>query len=199
MFPFFLGPMPKEPITNEPTPKTPLRSGFFLLLLGVILLTLALVVRSGIFARKNPGEPINAAMREAMAANEPELTTKDSLLVEQLYPTAAVTVSGLRYVVRTPGTGPTPRPGSWVTANYAGRLLDGTPFDSSYQRGVPFTFRVGMGNVIKGWDEAFLTMKKGEKRTLIIPYWLGYGMAGSPPDIPPKATLIFEVELLDFH
>jgi len=120
-------------------------------------------------------------------------------IVEQLYPTAAVTVSGLRYVVRTPGTGPTPRPGSWVTANYAGRLLDGTPFDSSYQRGVPFTFRVGMGNVIKGWDEAFLTMKKGEKRTLIIPYWLGYGMAGSPPDIPPKATLIFEVEMLDFH
>ena len=85
-------------------PKTPVRSGFFLLLLGVILLTLALVVRSGIFARKNPGEPINSAMREAMEANGPELTTKESLLVEQLYPTAAVTASGLRYVVRRPGT-----------------------------------------------------------------------------------------------
>jgi hypothetical protein len=124
-------------------PKPPLRSGFFLLLLGVILLTLALVVRSGIFARKYPGEPINAAMREAMDANSPELTTKESLLVEQLYPTAAVTASGLRFVVRRPGTGPTPLPGSLVTANYAGRLLDGTPFDSSYQRGVPFTFRDG--------------------------------------------------------
>ena len=180
-------------------PKTPVRSGFFLLLLGVILLTLALVVRSGIFARKNPGEPINSAMRESMEANGPELTTKESLLVEQLYPTAAVTASGLRYVVRRPGTGPTPLPGSLVTANYAGRLLDGTPFDSSYQRGVPFSFRVGTASVIKGWDEAFLTMKKGEKRTLIIPYWLGYGTKGAPPDIPPKATLIFEVEMMDFH
>jgi FKBP-type peptidyl-prolyl cis-trans isomerase len=180
-------------------PQTPVRSGFYLLLLGVLLLTLALVVRSGIFARKNPGEPINAAMREAMAADSPELTTKESLLVEQLYPTAAVTLSGLRYVVRAPGSGPSPHPGSWATVNYAGRLLDGTPFDSSYQRGVPFQFQVGVGNVIKGWDEAFLTMKKGEKRTLVIPYWLGYGAAGNPPDIPPKATLIFEVELLDFH
>jgi FKBP-type peptidyl-prolyl cis-trans isomerase len=179
-------------------PQPPVRSFFYLLLLGVVLLTLALVVRSGMLARKNPGEPINAAMRLAMEQNQPQLTTQDSLLVEQLYPTAATFKSGLRYVVRQPGSGPTPPVGSTVVANYAGRLLDGTQFDSSYQRGVPFEFRVGTGQVIKGWDEAFLSMKKGEKRTLIIPYWLGYGERGNPPVIPPKATLIFEVELLDF-
>jgi FKBP-type peptidyl-prolyl cis-trans isomerase len=180
-------------------PQTPVRSFFYLLLLGVMLLTLALVVRSGMLARQNPGEPINATMRAAMAENGPELTTQDSLMVERLYPTAMVLKSGLRYVVRARGSGPTPRIGDTVVANYAGRLLDGTQFDSSYARGVPFSFQVGTGNVIKGWDEAFLSMKKGEKRTLIIPYWLGYGDQGNPPDIPPKATLIFEVELLDIR
>ena len=83
-------------------------------------------------------------------------------------------------------------------ANYAGRLLDGTQFDSSYARGVPFSFQVGTGNVIKGWDEAFLSMKKGEKRTLIIPYWLGYGDQGAGNLIPLGSTLLFEVELLSF-
>jgi len=179
--------------------KTPIRSFFILLLLGVLLLTLALVVRSGIFASKNPGEPINSSMRAALAQDRPELSTADAMEIDKLYPTAAVTDSGLRYVVRAPGTGGKPQIGDEVTADYAGRLLDGTPFDSSYQRGVPFTFRVGMGQVIKGWDEAFLSMKKGEKRTLIIPYWLGYGDAGHPPSIPPRATLIFEVQLWDFH
>jgi FKBP-type peptidyl-prolyl cis-trans isomerase len=164
-----------------------------------MLLTLALVVRSGMWARQNPGEPINATMRAAMAENGPELTTQDSLLVDRLYPTATVLKSGLRYIVRAPGSGPTPRLGDTVVANYAGRLLNGTQFDSSYARGVPFSFQVGTGQVIKGWDEAFLSMKKGEKRTLIIPYWLGYGEQGNPPDIPPKATLIFEVELVDIR
>jgi len=178
---------------------SPIRSFFVLLLLGVLLLTLALVVRSGIFAAKDPGEPINASMRAALAEDRPELSTADSLLIDKLYPTAVVTASGLRYVVRAPGSGGKPAIGDEITADYAGRLLDGTPFDSSYQRGVPFTFRVGMGQVIKGWDEAFLSMKKGEKRTLIIPYWLGYGAQGHPPSIPPNATLIFEVQLWDFH
>jgi FKBP-type peptidyl-prolyl cis-trans isomerase len=178
-----------------------MRSFFYLLLLGVVLATLALVVRSGLLARKDPGRPINATMREAMA-NESgkQLSGEDARLIDQTYGNAHKLPSGLRYVVRSPGTGEaTPRVGDEVIAHYDGRLLDGTSFDSSYKRGVPFTFRVGTGAVIKGWDEAFLGMKKGEKRTLIIPHWLGYGDHGSPPTIPGKATLIFEVELIDWR
>lgn len=177
-----------------------MRSFFYLLLLGVMLATLAIVVRSGMLARKNPGEPINSAMREAMAQTNPQYSTNDNLLVERTYPTAHKLPSGLRYLVRNPGTGSaTPGPGNEIICNYAGRLLDGTQFDSSYQRGVPFTFRLGAGQVIKGWDEAFQLMHKGERCTLIIPYWLGYGAKGNPPTIPPKATLVFEVELIDWR
>jgi FKBP-type peptidyl-prolyl cis-trans isomerase len=178
-------------------PQPPLRSFIYLIFLGVSLLTLALVVRSGVFEVKTHDEPINAAMRAALAEENPELSTADSLLVEQRYPTAHVLDSGLRYVVRSPGSGDTPRPGQWITAHYTGWLLDGTMFDSSYKRGEPIAFRVGTGQVIKGWDQALLQMRKGEKRTLIIPYWLAYGEKGRPPTIPAKATLIFDVELVD--
>jgi FKBP-type peptidyl-prolyl cis-trans isomerase len=178
-----------------------MRNFFYLLLLGVILLTIALVVRSGIFARKDPGRPMSTAMREALESEgKPQTTAQDARLIAEKYPTARHTPSGMLYVERAPGTGTeTPHEGSEVIVNYDGRLLDGTPFDSSYKQGKPFTFRVGIGAVIKGWDEAFLTMKKGEKRTLIIPYWLAYGSTGRPPTIPPRATLVFEVELIDFR
>jgi FKBP-type peptidyl-prolyl cis-trans isomerase len=178
----------------------PMKSFIYLVLLGLALLTLALVVRSGIFARKNPGEPINAAMRAALAETAPQFSTEDSLEISRKYPTAYSTPSGLMYIDRDPGTGTAkPRIGDTVVVNYDGRLLDGTPFDSSFKAGHPFTTQVGLGRVIKGWDEALLTMKKGEKRTLIIPYWLGYGEPGRSPFIPPRATLVFDVELLDFH
>lgn len=178
-----------------------MRSFFYLALLGIALLTIALVVRSGMAARNNSGgRPINSAMREAMNAKSPQLNTEDALLIAKTYGSARQSPTGLRWVERAPGTGEgTPRIGGEVIAHYDGRLLDGTPFDSSYKRGVPLTFRVGIGSVIAGWDEAFLTMKKGEKRTLIIPYWLGYGEKGSGKAIPPKATLVFEVELIDFR
>jgi FKBP-type peptidyl-prolyl cis-trans isomerase len=177
-----------------------MRSFFYLLLLGVGLATVAFVVRSGLLARKNPGRPINSAMREAMNANNPQWTGDDAMVIAQTYPNAHKLSSGLRYVVRAPGVPPlTPQIGDEIICNYAGRLLDGTPFDSSYTRGTPLTFRVGGGSVIKGWDEAFLQMHKGEKRTLIVPYWLAYGEKGRAPNIPPKATLIFEVELIDWR
>jgi FKBP-type peptidyl-prolyl cis-trans isomerase len=177
-----------------------MRSFFYLALLGIVLLTIALVVRSGMLARRSPGRPINSAMRQALAAEAPQFSTNDALLIAKTYGNARQSASGLRWVERAPGTGEgTPRIGGEVIAHYDGRLLDGTPFDSSYQRGTPFTFRVGIGAVIPGWDEAFLTMKKGERRTLIVPYWLGYGEKGNPQKIPPKATLVFEVELIDFR
>ncbi len=177
-----------------------MRSVFYLLLLGAILATGALVTRSGILARSNPGRPINATMREALDKGQPQLSTEDDIRLAKDYGTAKKMTSGLRYIVRAPGTGDaTPKIGEEIIAHYEGRLLDGTTFDSSYRKGIPFVFRSGVGAVIRGWDEAFLTMKKGEKRTLIIPYWLSYGEKGQPPKIPPKATLIFEVELLDWR
>lgn len=177
-----------------------MRNFVILILVGLGLLTLALVVRSGIMARKDPGRPINSTMRLALENNgQPELSTEDAWLVEKQFIGKHRQPSGLMYVPRRAGEGPTPVAGQELIVNYQGRLLDGTVFDSTYDNGVPLTFRVGVGQVIPGWDEAFLHMRKGEKRTLIVPHWLAYGVNGRPPKIPPRATLVFEVELLDIR
>ena len=109
---------------------------------------------------------------------------------------AVTTESGLRYEDIVVGTGASPQPGHQVTVHYTGTLEDGTKFDSSVDRG-PFTFQIGAGRVIKGWDEGVMTMKVGGKRKLDIPPQLGYGARGAGGVIPPNATLVFEVELLD--
>ena len=106
------------------------------------------------------------------------------------------TASGLKYVDLLEGTGASPHTGQMVSVNYTGTLENGTKFDSSYDRGKPFEFRIGTGSVIKGWDEGLMSMKVGGKRKLIIPSRLGYGNIGNPPTIPPNATLLFEVELM---
>ncbi|MDP3994221.1 MAG: FKBP-type peptidyl-prolyl cis-trans isomerase [bacterium] len=94
------------------------------------------------------------------------------------------------------GTGDEAVSGKKVTVNYSGTLTDGSKFDSSYDRGVPFSFTLGLGEVIQGWDLGVNGMKVGGKRKLTIPSSLGYGASGAGAAIPPNATLVFEVELL---
>ena len=136
----------------------------------------------------------------------PHLFVSAILLVLAVAPLSALaagevtTPSGLRIIDVKPGTGPVPKAGQTVSVNYTGWLFvdgkQGKKFDSSLDRGEPFSFTLGQGQVIKGWDEGLATMHVGGKRTLIIPPDLGYGARGAGSDIPPGATLIFDVDLL---
>ena len=103
-----------------------------------------------------------------------------------------------RYVITNEGTGENASPGDRVTVHYTGMLLDGTTFDSSVERADPFSFDLGQGNVIKGWDEGITYFNKGSKGTIYIPSSLGYGPSGAGGVIPPNAVLIFDIELLDY-
>lgn len=133
-------------------------------------------------------------------AKDPSPTTQTTK--ESTMSTHTQTPSGLQYEVTTPGTGECPATGKKVTVHYTGYLYNptddtvGAKFDSSLDRGQPFTFTIGIGQVISGWDEGVMDMKVGEKRVLIIPPALGYGARGAGNAIPPHATLKFEVELL---
>ncbi|MDF2439329.1 MAG: peptidylprolyl isomerase [Abditibacteriota bacterium] len=134
-------------------------------------------------ATGQPDAPGNAASPTASAA------PKDS--------TEAYNSSGkLQYTDLKAGTGAVAKAGQPVTVHYRGTLTDGKQFDASYDRGEPFTFNLGAGEVIQGWDKGVAGMKVGGKRKLVIPPDMGYGPNGSPPTIPPNATLLFEVELL---
>jgi peptidylprolyl isomerase len=130
--------------------------------------------------------------------NTPALAIKPDQKRDSMEPKNTVTTtSGLQYIDIQAGEGATPSKGQTVVVHYTGTLEDGTKFDSSRDRGSPFSFKIGVGQVIKGWDEGVGTMKVGGRRKLIIPSELGYGSRGAGGVIPPNATLIFDVELLE--
>lgn len=135
--------------------------------------------------------------KKKQQAAQQALLTEFSAWAKQAYPTAQSTESGLHYIIEEQGTGTKAAKHRHVSVHYTGMLTDGTFFDSSHEREQPISFQLGMGKVIKGWDEGIALLNVGGKARLIIPYFLAYGDAGRPPVIPAKANLIFDVELVD--
>ena len=123
---------------------------------------------------------------------------KDSKFLENVVADMDKTESGLYYKIIRPGKGKSPSAGSNVSVHYRGMLMDGSEFDSSYQRNEPINFVLGKGQVISGWDEGIALLNKGASAKFVIPSDLAYGSSGAGGVIPPDATLVFEVELLDF-
>lgn len=142
-----------------------------------------------------PLEAAPAPIEQVAIPSEPTTNPTDTLIAmtDSDYVT---TPSGLKYKDIVVGTGDSPTNGQMVTVHYTGTLTDGSKFDSSRDRGQPFSFPIGAGRVIKGWDEGVATMKIGGRRELVIPPDLGYGARGAGGVIPPNATLVFDVELL---
>lgn len=137
------------------------------------------------------------ACSQKEAKNQPEKGAATEQAAPQAAAGAVKNPSGLSYTDLVVGKGAAPVSGKTVTVHYTGWLEDGKKFDSSLDRGQPFVFRIGAGEVIPGWDEGVMSMKVGGKRKLFIPAQLGYGAAGAGGVIPPNANLVFEVELLD--
>ncbi len=155
------------------------------------------IVREGKGAKNfNALEVFNSAQAEAEEKQKEQKKLEQQQLVE-ISKGATETSSGLLYFILNEGTGEKPKKGANVSVHYSGYLLDGTKFDSSYDRGQPITFPIGSGRVIKGWDEGIALLNTGAKAKFIIPSHLAYGERGAGGVIPPNATLIFEVELVD--
>ena len=135
-------------------------------------------------------------------AQREKLPPEDLEFVEKKWPDAKRTYTGLRYIVlKKPEKegGPSPVPGMLISVHYKGSLLNGTVFDESPDPEHPLKTRLGRNELIDGWEEALQKMHKGEKWLLIVPPEMGYGARGKPPTIPRRATLVFEMELLDFE
>lgn len=144
--------------------------------------------------------PVTRASAQGTAGPSPKKAKK---AITKAVPAMTTTASGLQYLDTKVGTGASPQRGQRCLVHYTGWLSDhgkkGKKFDSSVDRGEPLAIPIGVGRVIKGWDEGLMTMKAGGKRTLHIPAALGYGARGAGGDIPPNADLIFEVELISIQ
>jgi peptidylprolyl isomerase len=147
-------------------------------------------------AQPDPIAVTAPAKASTAIAQAPDTSSNAADLMTQDGQNVITTPTGLQYIDLVEGTGAEPEAGQTVTVHYTGTLENGTKFDSSRDRDSPFSFRIGAGQVIKGWDEGLSTMKVGGQRRLIIPPNLGYGARGAGGVIPPNATLIFDVELL---
>jgi peptidyl-prolyl cis-trans isomerase A (cyclophilin A) len=158
------------------------------------------IIREGKDAKKFDApkvfEEAQKSLVEAQKNKEKAVKEEFEKWVKDNYPSAVATGSGLYYVMEKEGTGKQAEKGKQVSVHYLGTLSNGTKFDSSYDRNQPIAFQLGVGQVIKGWDEGIALLKEGGKAKLIIPYYLAYGESGRPPVIPPKATLIFDTELV---
>lgn len=164
-------------------------------LLAVIVI--ALFIGGVIWAAQRPAKTNTTNEPIATSTNTPTSSQTTDNSTASTQPNASVTPSdSLKIVTTQEGSGVAAKNGDMVDVNYTGKLTDGTIFDSSIPRGQPFSFILGGGEVIKGWDQGIIGMKVGEKRTLTIPASLGYGAQGYPPNIPPNATLVFDVELV---
>ena len=143
-------------------------------------------------------EAMDAKREAEMKEFESQELELRAAYLEENYPDAKPTESGLFFISEKKGSGKNPEVGNKVKVHYTGKFLDGTTFDSSVERGQPFEFTLGQGQVIKGWDEGVAMMKKGGKAVLVIPSDLAYGPQGRG-SIPPSSTLVFDVELISFE